>query len=160
MSDGANGYQPDPLQRLIEIEAIKQLKARYWRLLDTQEWDEWQLCFTEDCKFSWPHDPAGDSQGAAQFVAHASKSLTGGRSVHHGHSVEIEITGPTTATAIWALADFVEHPPRDGQRKVFSGAGHYYDQYVKQDGEWKIASTRLERLRLDTTVTKSTHLAT
>ena len=33
---------------LVEIEAIRQLKARYFRLLDTKQWDAWLEVFTED----------------------------------------------------------------------------------------------------------------
>ena len=33
---------------LVEIEAIKQLKARYFRFLDTKQWDAWKEIFTED----------------------------------------------------------------------------------------------------------------
>ena len=35
---------------LVEIEAIKQLKARYFRLLDTKRWDAWREVFTEDLR--------------------------------------------------------------------------------------------------------------
>ena len=31
-----------------ELEAIRQLKARYFRLMDTQQWDAWKSCFTDD----------------------------------------------------------------------------------------------------------------
>jgi len=30
------------------IEQLKQLKARYFRLMDQKRWDEWQEVFTED----------------------------------------------------------------------------------------------------------------
>jgi 3-phenylpropionate/cinnamic acid dioxygenase small subunit len=33
---------------LEEIEAIKRLKARYFRLMDTKQWDQWGDVFTED----------------------------------------------------------------------------------------------------------------
>jgi len=33
---------------LAEIEAIKQLKARYFRLLDTKQWDAWREVFSDD----------------------------------------------------------------------------------------------------------------
>ena len=35
-------------QDLVEIERIKQLKARYFQLMDQKRWDEWQMVFTED----------------------------------------------------------------------------------------------------------------
>lgn len=32
-----------------DVEAIKQVKARYFRLMDTKQWDEMAEVFTEDC---------------------------------------------------------------------------------------------------------------
>ena len=31
----------DKVQRLVDIEAIKQLKARYFRFMDTKRWQDW-----------------------------------------------------------------------------------------------------------------------
>jgi 3-phenylpropionate/cinnamic acid dioxygenase small subunit len=33
---------------LVEIESIKQLKARYCRYLDNNDWDRWRDLFTDD----------------------------------------------------------------------------------------------------------------
>jgi hypothetical protein len=33
---------------LYEIEAIKQLKARYCRYLDTKDWEAWRTIFADD----------------------------------------------------------------------------------------------------------------
>ncbi|MDT5245538.1 MAG: hypothetical protein QOD36_2914, partial [Mycobacterium sp.] len=35
----------DDATRLLEIEAIKQLKARYCRFLDTKDWQAWRGVF-------------------------------------------------------------------------------------------------------------------
>ena len=35
-----------PDESLLAIEQIRQLKARYFRLLDTKQWDEWGEVFT------------------------------------------------------------------------------------------------------------------
>ncbi|MGE0309294.1 MAG: nuclear transport factor 2 family protein, partial [Acidimicrobiia bacterium] len=32
-----------------ELEALRVLKARYFRLMDLKQWDEWADVFTEDC---------------------------------------------------------------------------------------------------------------
>ena len=36
------------MQTLQDLEDIRQLKSRYFRLMDTQQWDTWQHCFTDD----------------------------------------------------------------------------------------------------------------
>jgi len=35
-----------PLERLVAIEEIKTLKARYFRFVDTKQWDDLRACFT------------------------------------------------------------------------------------------------------------------
>ena len=49
---------PDTATTLWEIEAIKQLKARYCRYLDTKQWDDWRTLFTDDFVSRIPFDPA------------------------------------------------------------------------------------------------------
>ncbi|MCX2983179.1 hypothetical protein EYC98_20145 [Halieaceae bacterium IMCC14734] len=41
------------LAQLAEIEAIKALKARYFRTPDTKQWQAWGECFTEDVQASF-----------------------------------------------------------------------------------------------------------
>ena len=36
------------LEQMNDLEAIRQLKARYFRLMDTQQWNPWTNCFTAD----------------------------------------------------------------------------------------------------------------
>jgi hypothetical protein len=71
------------------------------------------------------------------------------RTVHHGHMPEIEITGSDTARGMWAMFDYVEWPEQDGRRIGLKGYGHYVEEYVREDGDWRIARSRLERLRVD-----------
>ena len=50
---------PDDLS---ELEAIKQLKALYFRLMDTKRWDEWGDVFSEDAEIDVSDDtPDGHS---------------------------------------------------------------------------------------------------
>jgi hypothetical protein len=66
---------------------------------------------------------------------------------HRVHQPEIELTGPTTATASWGLDDVVIFP--DGNL-VLRGAAFYSDRYEKVDGEWKISHTGYRRLYEET----------
>ena len=47
----------DDATALLEIEAIKQLKARYCRYLDTKDWQAWRSIFADD--FVSDTSPAG-----------------------------------------------------------------------------------------------------
>jgi hypothetical protein len=63
---------------------------------------------------------------------------------------EIELTSERTARGTWAMFDYVEWPEQDdGTRVGLQGYGHYLDEYVREDGDWHIARSRLERLRVD-----------
>ena len=42
------------VQMLWDIEQIKQLKARYFRLLDAKDWDAFAELFTDDCEHHLP----------------------------------------------------------------------------------------------------------
>ena len=139
----------DRARDLHDIEAIKRLKARYFRLMDTKRWDEWGLVFTTDCVMEVPEADMV-SVGRAEIVRAVSTLLEGVRTVHHGHMPEIEVSGGDTARGVWAMFDYVEWPTDEtGARVGLQGYGHYLEEYAREDGEWRIARTRLERLRVD-----------
>jgi hypothetical protein len=126
-----------------DLEAIKQLKARYFRLMDTKQWDAWGDLFTENAVLQASPDPEERFRGRDEIVAKVSHLLRDAVTVHHGHMPEIEIHGDT-ATGVWAMDDFVEMP-----QLVLHGWGHYHEEYAREDGRWRIRSSRLTRLRLD-----------
>ena len=130
-----------------EIEHIKKLKARYFRLIDTKQWDAWGELFTEDVSVvcQGPH-PDIRCEGRADLVARVRKALAKAVTVHHGHMPEIELTSPTTATGIWAMFDIVQSPQLN-----FKGYGHYEEEYVKQASTWRIKNLLLTRLHCDVT---------
>jgi hypothetical protein len=134
------------------IEAIKQLKARYFRYLDTKQWERWRSLFTDDCAL-----PGNRYASIDDLVATISAERQDAITVHQGHTPEIVITGPGTARGIWAMSDYVEfsEPAREGRAKGyrgFVGAGHYEEEYRAEEGKWKISSMRLTRLRVDAIV--------
>ena len=136
------------LQQLLDIEAIKQLKARYFRLMDQKQWGDWGLVFATDCVMEVPEAELVNN-GRQEIVTSVSGALVGARTCHHGHMPEIEITGHGTARGIWAMFDYVEWDEQDGARVGLQGYGHYREEYKREDGEWRIARIRLERLRID-----------
>jgi len=129
-----------------DLEAIRQLKARYFRLMDTKQWEAWGEVFTADAVVEASPDPDQIFRGRAEIVASVSEALRGAVTVHHGHMPEIELTGRNRARGIWAMYDFVDLP-----QLLLHGWGHYHEEYRREDGVWRIASTKLTRLRLDIT---------
>jgi hypothetical protein len=136
------------IQQLLDIEEIKRLKARYFRLVDTKRWDDWARVFAVDAVLEIPEGDL-EYRGRDEIVENVSTVMAELRTVHHGHMPEIEITGDDTARGIWAMFDYVEWPEQEGQRVGLHGYGHYIEEYVREDGEWRISRSRLDRLRVD-----------
>lgn len=128
-----------------EIEAIKRLKSRYCRYLDTKDWTAWRALFTDDFVSDTSHAGGKIITGADEFVAFTRKSLRSQPTVHQVHAPDIELDSPTTAHGVWALEDVVRFGPGVNLR----GYGHYTETYEKVDGGWLIASSILTRLRED-----------
>ena len=129
---------------LVEIELIKRVKYAYFRNLDLKQWDEIRELFTEDASASYGGG-AYAFEGRDAIVEFFRKAM--GRqnflSSHKAHHPEIDLTGPATATGVWALEDIVI----DLQWELdIHGAAFYEDDYVKVDGAWKIARTTYKRV--------------
>lgn len=131
------------MPELEEIEAIKRLKYRYFRLLDTKRWQELGELFTPDATSAYDSGRYA-FHGRDEIVSFLEKAL--GRptvlTLHQGHHPEIELTGPSSATGTWYLEDLVIDTERNTE---LHGAAFYHDEYVKRDGAWRFRSTGYER---------------
>jgi hypothetical protein len=137
------------LERLLAIEEIKQLKARYFRCMDQKNWDGWREVFARDAVLEVP-EANMTTTGRDAIVESVSGLLAGARTVHHGHMPEIDVTGENSARGTWAMFDYVEWPvAAGGERLGLQGYGHYVEEYVREDGQWRISRSRLVRLRVD-----------
>ena len=88
--------------------------------------------------------------GASAIREFVEKLLAGVRSVHQGHIAEIDVTSPTTATAIFPFEDVLDFPEGVSPRHIH-GFGHYHETYRCIAGRWKIATLTIYRLRVTTT---------
>jgi hypothetical protein len=129
---------------LVEIERIRQLKYRYVRLLDLKLWDELGGLFVPDATAAYG---GGSDQlaGRDAIVGFLRSRLadTAMLTSHKVHHPEISLTGPGTATGIWALDDVVILV--DAGLTV-RGASYYDDRYVVAGGEWRIRHTGYKRV--------------
>jgi hypothetical protein len=141
----------DPVQQLVEIEAIKQLKARYMRSVDTKAWADLAATFTPDacCEYS---DGKFRFEGRDAIIGFLSESLGSKQiaTMHQSHTPEIEVTSESTARGTWYFEDVVINPLSVSDRMphgtVLHGTGIYHDEYVKQEGAWQISLTGYERI--------------
>ena len=126
------------------IELIKQLKARYFRFLDTGNFLGLETVFTADATAHFKGaDYEFDLVGWDELAAFYRKSFTSKTfGMHNGHHPEISVTGDD-ATGIWYLQDtFIEL----NHNVTVMGSALYHDSYRKVDGDWKISATGYERL--------------
>jgi hypothetical protein len=141
-------------QELVDIEAIKVLKARYFRFVDTKQWDDLVELFTSDAQFEYP--ALGKFTSASAAVAAIRSVLHTSSTVHHGHMPEIALTGPDEATGVWAMYDYVVPTDDEPAAPVGNpgwvpgrrqGFGHYLETYRREADGWRISSLQLVRLR-------------
>ncbi|MGH0037526.1 MAG: nuclear transport factor 2 family protein [Myxococcota bacterium] len=126
-----------------EIEAIQQLKYRYFRCLDTKDWEGLAELFVAEATSSYG-DGKYSYEGREAIMEFLTESL--GRdaimTAHFGHHPEIELESDDRATGTWAFEDTVI----DTQFEItIRGAGFYSDVYVKRGGDWKLLSTGYRR---------------
>lgn len=126
------------------IELIKQLKARYFRFLDTGNQEGLASVFTEDATahFIGGHYDI-DVQGRDKLLKFYAYSFTEDKfGMHNGHHPEITVDGDN-ASGLWYLQDIFINLE---ENTTVMGSAIYEDTYVKVDGEWKIKTTNYERL--------------
>ncbi len=134
-------------EKLDAVEEIKKLKARYFRFVDTKQFDAFRDLFLPEARFDGEGAGMGPIADRDAFIAQSIAGLTGCVSVHHGHCPEVELDSETTATGIWAMEDMLQWGA--GPVRSLHGMGHYHETYEKRDGRWYIASWQLKRLRVD-----------
>ena len=130
-----------------DIESIKQLKARYFRVMDTKDWDAMRALFADDVVMDTTESGGSVLRGGDACIAFLKETIGDVVTVHHGHTPEIEPTSATTATGIWAMEDMLRWP----NGSELHGYGHYHETYEKVAGTWRIKTLRLTRLRMDFT---------
>ncbi len=134
---------PSPSE-MADIEAVKQVKYRYLRALDTKRWDEFADTLTDDVVGDY-----GPSVGEelhftnrVDLVNFMRKSL--GPAVITEHRVthpEITVNGDE-ASATWYLQDRVIVADFNF---MLIGAAFYRDSYRRTDDGWKISGTGYDR---------------
>jgi hypothetical protein len=147
----------DRLERLEAIEAIRNVKARYFRLMDTKQWDELRGLFTSDLRVLTPEGKLY-VEGGDTYAAALRNSLERAVSCHQGLAGEVEIDadgpdGEILGRAIWAMQDIItweDCHPNTGWKSIV-GRGHYHETYRREGGEWRIATLTLTRISLDIT---------
>ncbi len=136
-----------PIEQLLEIEAIKQLRHLYSHHFDGQNIDALADLFTEDAVCEFGPDYGGDWVGRNQIRRnYAHFSLAEGAPFSVLHAVVnpwIRLLDDDRAHGRWYLLDLRTMEGIDNPLILF---GIYDDVYRKIDGHWLIHRTRIDFL--------------
>ena len=125
------------VEDLLEIEAIRCLKARYCLGVDSKDWPLFRSCFAEDAQLGGGLPVAGGGEprfvGPDEWVAGVAATVGTVKTLHTVNAAIIEITGPSSARGLWQYT----------QRGWGRTGGYYSETYTKSDGSWRIASMRI-----------------
>ena len=128
------------IQILEDIEAIKQLKARYWFACDKRDAKGIENCFVREgllIDFGFIGQFTDLDAFIKLFLEMTDKPSH--IDLHHGLAPEINIQSNDTASGRWRMQfQLIETATQVAQ---FMG-GYYEDTYRKMDGKWKIATTK------------------
>lgn len=130
------------LCRLEAIEAIRQLKARYFHACDNKQPDVVRECFPAgliDLRYGRIGNFSDREQLLAVFTTLACQQHI--VEMHHGQNPRIEVHDADNATGVWGL---YYHLIDTRRQTVTQLAGFYDDAYVRSDGQWRITRSYYE----------------
>ncbi len=132
------------IQRLEDIEAIKKLMGKYYRTLDTKNWEELKTCFSPNVVTSYS-DGKYCFKGPEETVGFFAKVMGPESQIsqHQGHTPEITIIDEKSASGHWYLQDFLVLREKD---ICVNGTAIYTIKYEKINNEWKILDIGYERI--------------
>jgi SnoaL-like domain len=143
----------DALARLLTIEDIKAVKARYCRCLDTKDWVGFAALFTDDAVMDVSQDTGNPPMtGIPAIVDQVKFAVIDAATSHQVHTPEITLHGHDEADGVWAMQDRVVWKagtsPVSGIASI-TGYGQYHETYRREGGIWKIAALKLTRFHVD-----------
>lgn len=127
------------VQRLEDIESIKQLKAKYLHCCDTKDIDGLRSCFASNT-IHINYGPIGEFSNRESFldIFQAMACNDHVTDMHHGQNPQITWHNENTASATWDLYFYQINTDTQNLTQL---AGSYADKYEKQDGQWVIVET-------------------
>ena len=127
-----------------DVREIQEVQYRYLDALMAMEWDDCAECFAEDALVDvYLHEPVKGRENIRRWFKE-ELSLT-----HHGHEGDVCVHPIITVTGDGAKGDWILYLmysyKRTGQ-SMFWVQGQYDNDYVRENGRWKISAMRWKEL--------------
>ncbi len=137
------------INALLDREEIRNLRLRYSQLLDSNQADRMGEVFTEDAEVKVT---VGSMKGLTEIKQRLKEAYHTYDTKNSGHfpfvhavtNHCITLIDENNASGSCYLLDFVTD--RESEQHPFLLLGHYLDQYVRVNGEWRIAFSELDVL--------------
>lgn len=150
MSHAPQPTEADPAQRIARleaVEAIKALKHRYLRACDAKDPKTFRDCFvTVGATVDYGVLGSFDADGMAAVFEKIALQKVDGKNVvldmHHGTHPDITVHAAGHASGRWTLK-FRQVNLLEKTETVMTG--EYDDEYIVEDGRWKIAACRFRQ---------------
>jgi len=130
-------------RRLSDIEAIRQLRYKYWRCIHKSQCDDLMDCYADDAGVDFGYGLQIKGKTALENFYKGSMASTFTMVDPQGHNPEIEILSSTTARGFWQLDNTMVEAQTSKSVRV--GAS-YDEKYVKLNGEWKISVQKVNHI--------------
>lgn len=138
--DGGEDVKTE-LRRLVDLEEIRTLKARYCHLVDARRWPELETLWTDDAECDYGF--FGTYHGRRQIIDTFFRGLVDSASTFMAHMVHnpvVEVRGDE-ATGAWYLTAQTTIQPMNQAVWVM---GIYRDRFRRVGGAWRISSLAFE----------------
>ena len=136
VSSPEDGADPNP-----DVEAIKQLKHKYFASVDTNNWPQLFGLLTPDVVVDTSGAFGPVFRGRLGFVAFDALLLTVLKTHHEGYNPIITVSDDgLTATGVWQMNDRLFDP---FNIIGINGHGEYVDSYVKVGDSWLVDRSAL-----------------
>ena len=146
------------VQQLKDVQAIKELKSRYFCAMDTKDWEAMEATMAPDIETSYSdgklvfHGPKEITNYLAETMPKTEITL------HQGHNPQIWFESDTVAYGKWYLQDDLLFDKGDTYEGLeIRGSAIYTDKYVKIDGQWLIQDTVYLRIFEESSQRDATH---
>jgi hypothetical protein len=144
--------------------ALTELKARYFRAVDTHDWPVLRAIFLADAQFAGFR--FGMDAGVETLIEGLTVNFAEVQSQHRGYNPVFVVRAPGVVRGVWAMGDEL-HWPADFAPQLnpdipgmcgLRGIGYYEDEYRLTSDGWRIAVSRLVRTRVEAFVVGDSRL--